>query len=141
MTTTPSLGQRIRANIHLIELTELGTLGVAFAGLANVLAPPDSLSITFFSLVLAPGALWALWGIYMLFITIGRATGRRVEFAIWIVAAAMTASFTFWCWTVLDINRLLMSKLFYQGSRPVEYAWRTDSKQRARRYDAMRRSA
>jgi hypothetical protein len=39
------------------------------------------------------------------------------------IASAFTGRFTFLVWTILDLNRLLMTKLFDRGEAPVKYAW------------------
>ena len=52
-----------------------------------------------------------------------------MDIGLWVIASLATGSYTFWAWTILDINRLLMAKLFYRGEAPVEYAWSVRSKQ------------
>jgi hypothetical protein len=69
------------------------------------------------------------WAIYNVYIRIARAGGRTVDIGIWILASLATGTYTFWAWLILDVNRFLMSKLFYRGEAPVEYAWSWRSKQ------------
>ena len=63
-----------------------------------------------------------------------------MDIALWMIASAFTGSFTFWAWTVLDLNRLLVAKLFYQGQAPVEYAWSVKSKQVRKRWERIRKA-
>ncbi|HEY9489195.1 MAG TPA: hypothetical protein VIQ51_12715 [Chryseosolibacter sp.] len=42
---------------------------------------------------------------------------------------------TFWTWTILDINRLLLARLFYHGDAPVEDAWSARSKYVRKRWE------
>jgi hypothetical protein len=90
-------------------------------------------------LVIEVGLLGS-WGIYNIYIRIARAGGRRVDVGLWIIAAAATGSYTFWAWTILDINRWLMKKLFYRGEAPVEYAWSSRSKQVRKAWEVVCKS-
>jgi len=90
---------------------------------------------------LVPLAALFLWGVYLLYIRLARAGGGVVDVGLWILMAAISSSFTFWCWTVLDINRLMMAKLFYRGEAPVEYAWSIGSKRRRREWEQARKAA
>jgi hypothetical protein len=63
-----------------------------------------------------------------LYIRIARAGGKAVDIGLWVIATTVTASYTFWTWTILDVNRWLMKKLFYRGEAPVEFAWSVRSK-------------
>lgn len=90
---------------------------------------------------LAPMAALFLWGVYLLYIRLARAGGAVVDVGLWLLMATITSSFTFWCWTVLDINRLMMAKLFYRGEAPVEYAWSARSKRRRREWEQARKAA
>jgi hypothetical protein len=74
-------------------------------------------------------ALLGSWVIYNVHIRIARAAGRMVDIGLWIIASALTGSYIFWAWTILDVNRYVMAKLFYRGKAPVEYAWSIRSKQ------------
>ena len=131
----PSLQQKWRTRITAIEAIELSVLGL---GLWTVTAlipgtkstPPFPDLMTF--LLITEGIVLGSWMIYNVYMRIARAAGGRVDIALWMIASACTGSFTFWAWTLLDINRLLMVKLFYQGPAPVEYAWSEKSK-RARK--------
>jgi hypothetical protein len=59
---------------------------------------------------------------------------------LWIIAAMLTASYTFWAWTILDVNRWLMQKLVYRGAAPVEYAWSARSKQIRKAWEQARKA-
>jgi len=82
-----------------------------------------------------------LWGVYLLYIRIARWGGANLDVAMWIIASLVTATFTFWCWSVLDINRLILSKLFYRGEAPVEFAWSATSKRRRKEWESAREDA
>ena len=90
-------------------------------------------------LLIIEGGLLGSWGIYNIYIRLARAGGRRVDVGLWIIAAAATGSYTFWAWTILDINRWIMKKLFYRGEAPVEYAWSSRSKQVRKAWEAARK--
>ena len=131
-TFQPSLQQNWRTHITVIEAIELTLLGFGlWAFLAMIpgnLAKPHSIDLMTF-LLITEGIVLGSWLIYNVYIRIARAAGHRVDIALWMIASAFTGSFTFWAWTILDINRLLMTKLFYQGEAPVEFAWSVKSKQ------------
>jgi hypothetical protein len=116
----------------MIEAIELAILGFVLwcASALLIMGDPE---VTFLSIVLMlfifEGVLLGSWLIYNLYIRIARAGGKTVDVAIWVIAAAATASYTFWAWTILDINRWLMKKLVYRGDAPVEYAWSARSKE------------
>jgi drug/metabolite transporter (DMT)-like permease len=129
------------ASIEAIEMALLGlliTLLSALASLGNPEVGPGNLAAAF---VLFEGAIFLMWGGYNLFIRLARAGGPKVDVGLWVIATAATASVTFWGWTVLDINRLVISKLFYRGAAPVEYAWSSKSKQRRKEWEAARKAA
>jgi hypothetical protein len=71
---------------------------------------------------------------------LARAAGGRVDIALWVIASAFTGSYTFWAWTILDINRRLLARLFYQGDAPVEYAWSARSKYVRKRWEQAQRA-
>ena len=80
------------------------------------------------------------WAIYNAYIRIARAAGRTLDVIIWILASLATGTYTFWAWTILDINRFLLSRIVYRGEAPVEYAWSTRSKQVRRIWEQMQKA-
>lgn len=143
-TTFSSSTQGIRSRLEALEALELALLGFGLwcAGVLLTLGTPD---VTFLSqlslLVLIEAGMLGSWLIYLLYIRIARAAGRRLDIGLWIIAAAATASYTFWAWTLLDLNRLLVSKLFYRGAAPVEYAWSARSKQMRKAWQQAQKAA
>jgi hypothetical protein len=135
--------QGIRQKIGLIEAVELPILGFVLWGLASLLligSPDvDIMSIFSFFIMIEVGLLGS-WAIYSLYIRIARAGGKAVDVGLWVIATAATASYTFWAWTILDINRWLMKKLFYRGETPVEFAWSAKSKLIRKMWEAARKS-
>lgn len=131
-TLQPSLQQNFQTRIAVIEAVELALLGF---GLWSLLAmvPGNSADTNFLDLVIflliTEGMLLGSWVIYNAYIRIARAGGRTVDIALWVLASFATGSYTFWAWTILDLNRFLMAKLLYRGEAPVEYAWSARSKQ------------
>lgn len=126
----PSLSP-LRSKIVILEAIELTFLGFGFWSLlalvpGNSSAPslPDLIIFLFFTEAIVLGS----WLLYNGYIRIARAAGGKVDIALWLIASALTGSYTFWTWTILDINRLLVAKLLYQGVAPVEYAWSIKSK-------------
>ena len=140
-TTLQPSSQNIRSKIAAIEAIELASLGflVWFLGATLALSDPDT---SFFDqldiFAFIEGFLLGSWAIYNAYIRIARAGGRLVDIGIWILASALTASYTFWAWTILDLNRWLMSRLFYRGEAPVEYAWSIRSKRIRKAWEQMR---
>jgi hypothetical protein len=131
-TFEPSLLQNFRTRITLIELIELPILGFAVwvYGASNAITRAgEGLLDQVPFLIGLEIILLGSWAIYNAFIRIGRAGGQRVDIMIWVLASIATASYTFWAWTVLDVNRFLIARLFYRGDAPVEYAWSSRSKQ------------
>ncbi|KXK11353.1 MAG: hypothetical protein UZ14_CFX002002845 [Chloroflexi bacterium OLB14] len=124
--------QALRNKIVLIEAIELAMLGFVFwilASLITIGAPDVGLSNLIVFFIMIEGGLLGSWLIYNLYIRIARAGGRSIDIALWVIATVVTASYTFWAWTILDINRWIIAKLFYRGAAPVEYAWSVRSKQ------------
>ena len=134
--------QGFRSKIALIEAIELSALGflVWCLGVAAMIGNPDE---TFLSMIFLfagiEGILLGTWAIYNLYICIARAGGKFVDTGVWVLATIATGSYTFWTWTILDGNRLLMSKLLYRGDAPVEYAWSARSKQVRKAWDKARK--
>lgn len=131
-TLQPSLPHQLRTRITIIEAIELTILGFGVWSLMALIpgnpSTPSVLDLMIF-LVFTEGILLGSWVLYNVYIRIARAGGSKIDIVLWILAAASTGSYTFWAWTILDVNRLIMAKLFYQGEAPVEYAWSTRSKQ------------
>lgn len=140
-TFQPSLSI-LQSKITIIEALELALLGLGISfgmALLTLDSPEVSLiNILVLFLVLEVGLLGS-WAIYNLYIRVARAGGSTVDVLIWIIASLATGSYTFWAWTILDINRWLMGKLFYRGEAPLEYAWSVKSKQVRRYWEQMRK--
>jgi hypothetical protein len=127
-TSVPTVRNKI-ALIEAIELFILGSVFWALIALANLMSPDiDFVGLIVFFLF-THGVLLGSWAIYNAYICIARAGGRTVDIGIWVLASLATGTYTFWAWTILDVNRFLMSKLFYRGEAPVEFAWSWRSKQ------------
>ena len=123
--------QNVQRRITTIEALELSLLGFflwVVVTLITMGASDGNMLNWFILLIVMEGGLLGSWVIYNLYIRIARAGGRAVDVGLWIIAATLTASYTFWAWTILDINRWLMKKFFYRGEAPVEYAWSARSK-------------
>ncbi len=52
----------------------------------------------------------------------------------------LTGTYTLWAWLFLDINPLLMSKLFYRGEAPMEYALNARSKAARKAWEKDRKA-
>jgi hypothetical protein len=150
-THRPTLVERIRHNLHAIEVIELSGLAVLLSLLFGLVGelyssePGRGVGLFLIALGVAMcGAILAvlfLWGVYVVYIRLARAGGSAVDIGLWILMAVITSSITFWCWTILDINRLILVKLFYQGETPVEYAWSLGSKKRRKEWELGRKKA
>lgn len=130
--STQSSSQFIRTRIAFIEFIELAVLGFAFWCFGAIVAisePGSSFLDQIIFLIITEGILLGSWAIYNVYIRLARAGGKIVDVGIWVIAAVLTSSYTFWAWTILDLNRLLISRRFYRGDAPVEYAWSAQSKQ------------
>lgn len=126
----PSLSP-LRSKITIIEAIELAILTFGIWSLATLVDSSDgsmNYSEVFTYLIGLELIVLGSWVIYNVYIRIARLAGRRVDIALWVIASALTGSYTFWAWTILDLNRLLMARLFYQGEAPLEYAWSAKSK-------------
>ena len=131
-TTMQSSFSDIRSKIALIEAIELAVLGFAIwcLGVVGAIASSNvsfSELITF--LIGLEGILLGSWAIYNGYIRVARAGGRIVDIGMWWIASGLTASYTFWAWSILDINRIIIAKFLYRGEAPVELAWSWRSKQ------------
>jgi nitrate reductase NapE component len=134
----------LRSKITIIEAIELAFLTFGIWCLVALVDISDR-GIDFFEVFtyLIGLELFVLgsWMIYNVYIRIARAGGGRIDIALWIIASAFTGSYTFWAWTILDINRLLVAKLLYQGEAPVEYAWSARSKQIRKRWEQTQQAS
>ncbi len=131
-TTLQPSSQNFRNRITAIEAIELASLGFilwCFGAVVAMSKPQASFPDQIVFLVITEGILLGSWGIYNAYIRIARAGGRLVDVGIWIIASLLTTSYTFWAWTILDLNRRFIAKLFYRGEAPIEYAWSIRSKQ------------
>ena len=135
--------QSIRTRITTIEAVELAAIGFALWCLFTIASPktPDTslLNLIVF-LAIIEGILLGSWVIYNAYIRIARAGGRIVDISVWILATVLTSSYTFWAWSILDLNRIVMSKLFYLGEAPVEFAWSAQSKQVRKAWERARKA-
>ena len=133
-----------RDRITVIEAMELSVLGFLFWGLialASTQTPDTTLIDLILFLIITEVVLLGSWVIYNIYIRIARAGGKIVDIGIWVVASVATGSYTFWAWTILDINRWLMAKILYRGEAPVEFAWSWRSKQIRKLWEQERKSA
>ena len=142
-TFEPTLQQNFRSKIALLEFIELSALGFALwvFGAFNAISSGESFFDQIDFLIGLELIVLGSWAIYNVYIRVARAGGRMVDIAIWIIASLVTASYTFWAWTILDINRWLVSKLFYRGEAPVEYAWNARSKQIRRAWEQAQKAS
>ena len=141
--SSDSVLQSLRSRISLIEFIELGSLGFAlwcFFALASTTTPDLTVLelISFFALT--QGIILGSWAIYNVYIRLARAGGRFLDISVWILATLLTSSYTFWAWSILDLNRLLMAKFFYLGEAPVEFAWSSSSKQVRKAWEKARKA-
>jgi hypothetical protein len=129
--SSESVLQSVRNKIALIEFIELGAIGFAL-WCFFLLASPNTPNSTPLELVIflavTEGILLGSWALYNIYIRVARAGGRIVDVALWVLASLLTSTYTFWAWSILDLNRLLISKFFYLGEAPVEFAWSSRSK-------------
>ena len=139
-TLQPSLQQNIRTRIVLIEAMELGLLAFALWGFFAALTPATSFGEEIIFFFITQIVILGSWVIYNVYIRIARAAGRTLDIMIWILASLATGTYTFWAWTILDINRFIVSKLLYRGEAPVEYAWSTRSKQIRKLWEQARKA-
>lgn len=124
----PVLRNRIIV-IEAIELTFLGSIFWGIIALLSTQTPDTSLIDLVIFWFFTEAVLLGSWLIYNVYIRVARAGGRFVDIGIWIIASLATGTYSFWVWTILDINRWVVSKLIYRGEAPVEYAWSWRSKQ------------
>lgn len=122
----------IRSRITFIEAIELAAIGFAL-WCFFLMASPNTQTLSLLELVLfltlTEGILLGSWFLYNVYIRIARAGGKFVDISLWILATLLTSSYTFWAWSLLDLNRVLIAKFLYVGDAPVEFAWSVKSKQ------------
>jgi len=138
----PSLSP-LRSRITLLEAFELPVLTFGIWSLATLVDSSDgriNFSELFTFLIGLELIVLGSWAIYNAYIRLARAAGGRVDIALWVIASAFTGSYTFWAWTILDVNRLLLARLFYHGDAPVEYAWSAKSKYVRKRWEQAQRA-
>lgn len=134
----PSLSP-LRSRITLIEAIELSLLGLI---LWFLIESPFSSASPLETLNLLLGIetlLLGSWLLYNAYIRVARAGGKTIDGIVWYLAAVVTGSYTFWAWSLLDINRLILSRLFYRGEAPVEYAWTWRSKQVRKEWERVQK--
>jgi hypothetical protein len=139
----PSLSP-LRSKITIIESMELTFLTFGIWSFATLIdSSDDTINYieVFTYLITLELIVLGSWIIYNVYIRIARAAGGRVDIALWVIASALTGSYTFWAWTILDTNRLLVAKLFYQGEAPVEYAWSAKSKLVRKNWEQAQKAA
>jgi hypothetical protein len=123
----PVLRNRI-AVIEAIELTILGSVFWGIIALLSAQTPNTSLINLVIFWFFTEAVVLGSWIIYNAYIRIARLGGRFVDVGIWIIASVATGTYTFWAWTILDVNRWILSRLLYRGEAPIEYAWSWRSK-------------
>ena len=136
--------QNFRTRVALIEFIELAVLGFVFWCFGAIVAinnpdinPLDQIIF----LGITEGILLGSWAIYNGYIRVARAGGKIVDVGIWVIASILTSSYTFWAWTILDLNRILISKLFHRGDAPVEFAWSAHSKKVRKVWEQTRKAS
>ena len=141
--SSESVLHSLRNRIAVIEFIELAAIGFALwclLAIASSKTPDSSLLELISFLAIIEGMVLGSWLIYNAYIRIARAGGRVVDVALWVLASLLTSTYTFWAWSVLDLNRLLMSKLLYLGEAPVEFAWSSRSKQIRKIWERARKA-
>lgn len=135
ITFEPSFQDHLRSKITTIEFIELSLLGFSVwcLGAYNAARSGESLFDILNMLILLELVLLGSWGIYNLYIRVARSLGGCLGHMLWMVAVLGTGSYFLWAWILLDANRFVMSRLFYRGEAPIEYAFSPRSRQR--RYD------
>lgn len=141
--TIQSSSKDFRSKIAAIEAIEFALLGFGFwcyAAIISINNPDISFfdQIVFF--IFTEGILLGSWAIYNGYIRVARAGGRFVDVGLWIIAALLTSSYSFWAWSILDLNRFLISRRFYRGEAPIEYAWSIRSKQVRKAWEKARKA-
>jgi hypothetical protein len=123
--------QNLRNKIAAIEAIELASLGFIVWCFGVFSAMKEHQASLFDQIDFLFGLeliLLGSWVIYNAYIRVARAGGRLVDLGIWVIASFVTVSYTFWAWTILDLNRFFIARQFYRGEAPIEYAWSQRSK-------------
>jgi hypothetical protein len=142
-TFQPSLPSFL-TKITAIEAIELSILGFAIwcLGISTAIKEPGvSVSDQIPLLIGLELIILGSWAIYNAFIRIARVLPPRTDLRLRLLTVGLTGTYTFWAWIILDVNRLLVSKLFYRGQAPVEYAWSARSKQIRKVWEQEQKSA
>jgi hypothetical protein len=127
--------------IEAIELTAIGFLLWFLIAILSVNTPDSSFIELIIFFVIFEGILLGSWAIYNAYIRIARAGGKIIDIVLWIIATGLTGSYTFWAWSILDINRIIVSKFLYLGDAPVELAWSARSKQVRKAWEKAQKEA
>jgi hypothetical protein len=124
-----------------IEAIELSTLGFMLWGLLMLIPTetPNTLPVVIGFLIIIQGVILGSWAIYLAYIRLTRGLYPRADVRLRIALAILTSTYTLWAWIILDINRWILSKLFYRGEAPVEYAWSSRSKQVRKTWEELRK--
>lgn len=139
----------IRNSIIKIEAIELFVISLLLGGLLGLLmlvVPTEeqnlaaNLVAAFFGAVLPFVALFGLWGLYLGYNALSRAGGCFVDLGLWWLIHILTAGISAIIAAVFDLNRWIMSKIFYRGEAPVEYAWSFKSKAIRKAWEAERKA-
>jgi hypothetical protein len=120
----------IRTKMAAIEAIELSIIGILF-WTPFVLIPTETqldLVTMIIALVIVEAAIVGSWAIYLAYIRLTRGMYSRLDIRLRFAIGALTGTYTFWAWIILDIYRWILAKLFYRGEAPVEYAWSSKSK-------------
>ena len=143
-TLQPTLQQNARTRLVVIEAIELALLVFGFWALIMILnlmiSDSTNLAEDLIFLVFTEVIVLGSWAIYNLYIRLARSLGAVLGHLIWVAAVIGTGSYFLWAWILLDVNRFLMSRLFYRGEAPVEYAFSPRSRQRRSDWEQRRKT-
>ena len=128
-TFAPSVST-IRTKMAAIEAIELSVIAALFWGLILIVPSdtPTPISVVIVGLIVFEVGILGSWAIYLAYIRLTRGMYSRLDIRLRFAIAALTGTYTFWAWIILDINRWILAKLFYRGEAPVEYLWSAKSK-------------
>jgi hypothetical protein len=133
----------IRTRMAAIEAIELSIIGILLWS-PFVLIPTETqldLITMIIALVVFEGAILGSWAIYLVYIRLTRGMYSRLDIRLRFAIAALTGSYTFWAWIILDINRWILAKLFYRGEAPVEYLWSSRSKLARKEWEQAKKAS
>jgi hypothetical protein len=125
----------LRRNLAGLEAVEMGLIWLLAGLIWAALTLLGQVPAAWIWILLSLPALYLCWGSYWLYIFVSRKWGSDAEFALWLGIAAVTLSISFWVWMVLDGVRWLITRRFYQGEIPLEYACSHKSKLYRRAWD------